>query len=298
MWLLLAFVSAALLGLYDIAKKTSLKDNAVLPVLFLNTLFSTLIFLPFIVLSAMGYRDVVGDMFYVPAAGWEVHKFIILKAFIVLSSWICGYFAIKHLPLTIAGPVNATRPVMVLVGAMIIFGERLNVYQWIGTAFAVISFFLLSVSGKKEGINFSHNKWIFLLILAAVLGAVSGLYDKFLLKHIDRMIVQSWFNIYQMIIMGVILMVMWYPKRHGNTPFRWKWSILFISLFLSAADFAYYYALSYDDSMISVVSMVRRSSVIVSFIGGVFFFHEKNIKGKVIDLLLVLIGMLFLYIGR
>lgn len=298
MWLLLAFVSAALLGLYDIAKKTSLKDNAVLPVLFLNTLFSTLIFLPFIVLSAMGYRDVVGDMFYVPAAGWEVHKFIILKAFIVLSSWICGYFAIKHLPLTIAGPVNATRPVMVLVGAMIIFGERLNVYQWIGTAFAVISFFLLSVSGKKEGINFSHNKWIFLLILAAVLGAVSGLYDKFLLKHIDRMIVQSWFNIYQMIIMGVILMVMWYPKRHGSTPFRWKWSILFISLFLSAADFAYYYALSYDDSMISVVSMVRRSSVIVSFIGGVFFFHEKNIKGKVIDLLLVLIGMLFLYIGR
>lgn len=298
MWLLLAFVSAALLGLYDIAKKTSLKDNAVLPVLFLNTLFSTLIFLPFIVLSAMGYRDVVGDMFYVPAAGWEVHKFIILKAFIVLSSWICGYFAIKHLPLTIAGPVNATRPVMVLVGAMIIFGERLNVYQWIGTAFAVISFFLLSVSGKKEGINFSHNKWIFLLILAAVLGAVSGLYDKFLLKHIDRMIVQSWFNIYQMIIMGVILMVMWYPKRHGNTPFKWKWSILFISLFLSAADFAYYYALSYDDSMISVVSMVRRSSVIVSFIGGVFFFHEKNIKGKVIDLLLVLIGMLFLYIGR
>lgn len=298
MWLLLAFVSAALLGLYDIAKKTSLKDNAVLPVLFLNTLFSTLIFLPFIVLSAMGYRGVVGDMFYVPAAGWEVHKFIILKAFIVLSSWICGYFAIKHLPLTIAGPVNATRPVMVLVGAMIIFGERLNVYQWIGTAFAVISFFLLSVSGKKEGINFSHNKWIFLLILAAVLGAVSGLYDKFLLKHIDRMIVQSWFNIYQMIIMGVILMVMWYPKRHGNTPFKWKWSILFISLFLSAADFAYYYALSYDDSMISVVSMVRRSSVIVSFIGGVFFFHEKNIKGKVIDLLLVLIGMLFLYIGR
>lgn len=298
MWLLLAFVSAALLGLYDIAKKTSLKDNAVLPVLFLNTLFSTLIFLPFIVLSAMGYRDVVGDMFYVPSAGWEVHKYIILKAFIVLSSWICGYFAIKHLPLTIAGPVNATRPVMVLVGAMIIFGERLNVYQWIGTAFAVISFFLLSVSGKKEGINFSHNKWIFLLILAAVLGAVSGLYDKFLLKHIDRMIVQSWFNIYQMIIMGVILMVMWYPKRHGNTPFKWKWSILFISLFLSAADFAYYYALSYDDSMISVVSMVRRSSVIVSFIGGVFFFHEKNIKGKVIDLLLVLIGMLFLYIGR
>ena len=157
---------------------------------------------------------------------------------------------------------------------------------------------MLSVSGKKEGINFKSNKWIFLLVLAAVLGAVSGLYDKYLLKHIDRMIVQSWFNVYQMIIMGAIVLFLWYPKRRSTTKFSWKWSILLISIFLSAADFAYYYALSYDDSMISVVSMVRRSSVLVSFIGGVFLFKEKNIKGKVIDLLLVLIGMLFLYLGR
>lgn len=298
MWLLLAFVSAALLGLYDIAKKTSLKENAVLPVLFLNTLFSTLIFVPFIFMSRFDTAAMENSMFYVPEAGWEVHKFIILKAIIVLSSWICGYFAIKHLPLTIAGPINATRPVMVLVGAMLVFGERLNLYQWIGTGFAIVSFFLLSISGKKEGINFKSNKWIFLLVLAAVLGAVSGLYDKYLLKHIDRMIVQSWFNVYQMIIMGAIVLFLWYPKRRSTTKFSWKWSILLISIFLSAADFAYYYALSYDDSMISVVSMVRRSSVLVSFIGGVFLFKEKNIKGKVIDLLLVLIGMLFLYLGR
>lgn len=298
MWLLLAFVSAALLGLYDIAKKTSLKDNAVLPVLFLNTLFSTLIFVPFILMSRIDGIGFENSMFYVPEAGWEVHKFIVLKAFIVLSSWICGYFAIKHLPLTIAGPINATRPVMVLIGAMIVFGERLNLYQWIGAGFAIVSFFMLSVSGKKEGINFKSNKWILLLVMAAVLGAISGLYDKYLLKHIDKMIVQSWFNVYQMIIMGVVVMFLWYPKRHKTTKFSWKWSILLISLFLSAADFAYYYALSYDDSMISVVSMIRRSSVLVSFIGGVFLFREKNIKGKIIDLLLVLIGMLFLYLGR
>ena len=39
MWLLLAFLSAALLGFYDAFKKKSLRGNAVLPVLFLNTLF-------------------------------------------------------------------------------------------------------------------------------------------------------------------------------------------------------------------------------------------------------------------
>lgn len=51
MWLLLAFLSATLLGFYDVFKKKSLKDNAVLPVLFLNTFFSSLIFLPFILIS-------------------------------------------------------------------------------------------------------------------------------------------------------------------------------------------------------------------------------------------------------
>lgn len=297
MWLLLAFASAFLLGFYDVFKKKSLKDNAVLPVLFLNTLFSSLIFLPFILLSAMGQEWITHSIFYVPLEGWEVHKYVLLKSAIVLSSWIFGYFGMKHLPLTIVGPINATRPVLVLVGAMLIFGERLNLYQWIGVLLAVVSFFLLSRSGKKEGIDFKHNKWIFFIVLAAITGAISGLYDKYLMKQFDPMLIQSWYNVYQLFIMGSILFFLWWPKRKETTPFRWNWSIILISVFLAAADFVYFYALSYEDSMISIVSMVRRSSVIVSFIFGAIFFREKNLKSKAIDLILVLIGMIFLYLG-
>ena len=131
MWLLLAFCSAALLGFYDVFKKKSLANNAVLPVLGLNTLFSSLIFLPFILVSYFHPAALQDTLFYVPSAGWEVHKFIILKSFIVLSSWTFGYFGMKHLPLTIVGPINATRPVMTLVGALLIFGERLNVHHFV-----------------------------------------------------------------------------------------------------------------------------------------------------------------------
>ena len=92
--------------------------------------------------------------------------------------------------LTIVGPINATRPVMTLVGALLIFGERLNVYQWIGVLMAIISFFMLSRSGKKEGIDFKHDKWIWFVVLAAVLGAVSGLYDKYLMGRFNNMVVQ------------------------------------------------------------------------------------------------------------
>lgn len=298
MWLLLAFCSAALLGFYDVFKKKSLSNNAVLPVLALNTLFSSIIFIPFILLSHFAPQMLQDSIFYVPdSGGWEVHKFILLKSFIVLSSWAFGYFGMKHLPLTIVGPINATRPVMTLVGAMLIFGERLNLYQWIGVFMAVISFFKLSRSGKKEGIDFKHDRWIWFVVLAAVLGAVSGLYDKYLMGRFNNMQVQAWYNIYQLFMMGGVLMFLWWPKRKTSTPFRWDWCIILISVFLSAADFVYFYALSMEDSMISIVSMVRRGSVVVSFLFGAMMFHEKNLRSKAIDLLLVLIGMFFLYLG-
>ena len=304
LWLGLAFLSATLLGFYDVFKKQSLKENAVIPVLFLNTLFSSLIFLPFILLSLQEESLLENSIFYVPTASWEVHKYVILKSLIVLSSWTFGYFGMKHLPLTIVGPINATRPVMVLVGALLVFGERLNLYQWIGVVLAIISFFMLSRSGRKEGIDFKHDKWIYFVILASMLGAISGLYDKYLMAPINegglglnRMVVQSWYNIYQVGMMGAVMMFLWYPKRKSTTPFHWHWCIIFISIFLSAADFVYFYALSLDGALISVVSMVRRGSVIVSFLCGALFFHEKNMKRKAVDLLLVLFGMIFLYIG-
>lgn len=296
MWLALAFTSAILLGFYDVFKKQSLKDNAVLPVLFLNTVICSLIFIPFIVLSS--YTNLLdGTIVHVSSADWNTHKYILLKSCIVLSSWIFGYFGMKHLPLTIVGPINATRPIMVLLGALLIFGEHLNIYQWTGVLLAIISFFLLSKSGKKEGINFKHDKWIYFIVLAALFGAISGLYDKYLMKRFDPMVVQAWYNIYQAIIMCPILLFLWLPIRKKTTPFKWKWTIVFISIFLSCADFAYFYALSFDGSMVSIVSMVRRSSVVVSFLFGALVFHEKNLKSKAIDLILVLLSMIFLYFG-
>ena len=296
-------MSAVLLGCYDSFTKEALKDNAVIPVLFLNTLFSSLIFLPFIILSSTT-TALDGTFQHVGSGGWNVHRYVVLKALIVLSSWVLGYFGMKHLPLTIVGPINATRPVMVLIGALLVFGERLNLWQWVGVMLAVASFFMLSRSGKKEGIDFKHDHWIYMIVGAAVLGAVSGLYDKYLMTPVsegglglDRMLVQSWYNIYQCLMMLTMLLLLWWPKHKETTPLHWTWSIIGVSIFLSTADFMYFYSLSLPSAMISIVSMVRRGSVVVSFLFGALLFHEKNLKAKALDLMLVLLGMVFLYIG-
>lgn len=297
MWLTLAFISAALLGFYDVAKKRALTNNAVLPVLLINTLFNSLLFLPVIINAefSLGWFD--GTFFDTTPMGLDAHIAVITKSFIVLTSWICGYFALKNLPLTIVGPINATRPIMVLIGAMLIFGERLNLWQWTGITLSIVSLFMLGASSKKEGINFVKNRWILLLMAAAISGAISGLYDKYIMQSLDPIFVQSWYNLYQLIIMTIVVCIIWLPQRKKSTPFHWSWAIPFISLFLSAADLVYFTALSNEEAMIAIVSMVRRSSVIVSFICGAFILREKNLKSKAIDLIFILLGMIFLYIG-
>ncbi len=297
MWVILSFTSAALLGLYDAAKKQALADNAVLPVLLLNTLFSTLIFLPAILAAEWNPEWFEGSLLASEPGSIRAHAMVQVKAVIVLTSWIFGYFGLKHLPITIVGPINATRPVLVLVGAMLIFGERLNLCQWLGVGLALISLFLLGRSSRREGVDFTRNIWIVFVALAALTGAVSGLYDKFIMSQLDAVFVQGWYNLYQFLLMSVIVAILWWPRRHSTTPFHWSWAIPAISILLSLADFAYLMALRDDEAMISVVSMIRRGSVVVSFLCGAVLFHERNLRAKAIDLAFILVGMFFLWLG-
>ena len=298
MWVVAALVSAILLGLYDVAKKQSLAGNAVIPVLLLNTLFATLLFLPVILdaeLSLGLFRD---GPFASTRGDVGDHLLVALKAFITLSSWLCGYYAIKHLPLTIVGPVNATRPVVVLLGAMLLFGERLNVWQWGGVLLTIVSLYLLSRSSRSESIDFVRSRHVWALFAAMLLGAISGLYDKYIITahSLAPLFVQSWFGVYQLAMMSVVALVVWYPKRTTEV-FRWRWTIPLITLFVAAADYFYYHALDMEGSMIAVVSLLRRSSVLVTFVCGVLLFGERNVGSKVVDLILILVGMALLAIG-
>ena len=295
MWLSLAFVSALFLGLYDVAKKKAVAGNAVAMVLLLNTVLSTLLFSPVIISSIGGFGWFEDTMFDYGLQPLSAHLSVVLKACITLSSWGFGYVGIKHLPITIVGPINATRPVIVLLGALLIFGERLNARQWVGVSLALLSIFLLSRAGRKEGINFVRNRYILYVALAAILGATSGLYDRYLLREIDAMFVQSWFSLYQAAIMALVVGVM--ALRGALPEFRWTWAIPLITIFLTIADMAYFVALAESDSMVAIVSMIRRSSVVVSFVCGAMLFGEKNLRAKALDLLFILIGMLFLWLG-
>ena len=298
MWVGAAFLSALLLGLYDVAKKRSLGGNAVIPVLLLNTLFSTLLFLPIILSAELNLGWFSNTSFECGTGSIAEHALVALKALITLSSWLCGYYAIKHLPLTIAGPVNATRPVVVLIGATLLFGERLNMWQWGGVLLTILSLYLLSVAGRKENINFKQSRHVWALFAAMLLGAVSGLYDKYIISthELNPTFVQGWFSVYQLMMMSIIASIVWLPRRSAE-KFEWRWAIPLISIFVSCADFCYYHALDMEGSMIAIVSMIRRSSVVVTFACGALLFGERNLRTKLLDLILIIIGMVLLALG-
>lgn len=289
MWILLALLSALSLGFYDVMKKLSLRGNNVPIVLWFNTLFGTILMSPVIFIGIAHGSFGLGDTL-------TGHLFIALKAVIVLSSWILGYFAIKHLPLTIQGPINASRPVIVLVGALLVFGERLNLLQWAGVLLGFISLYFISKVGAKEGHGVRHDKWIWMAVGATVLGAVSALYDKWLMQSFKPTEVQAWYSFYQLLLMTLVCAFL-LRDAHGKFGFTWRWSIIGISVFLTIADLAYFYSLAIPGAMIAVISMIRRGSVIVSFAFGVLVLHEGHVREKLIDLGILLLSLALLVIG-
>lgn len=298
MWVVLAICSAMGLGVYDIFKKVSLNNNAVIPVLFFSTLSASLMVVPFFLTSVYYPEKAMEWGLYIPFSGWKVQLMILLKTVIVLGSWIFAFYAIKHLPLTIVTPIRATGPLWTLLGAVLIYNEVPNYIQSAGIVLTLASFYYFSIVGKTEGINFKNNKWVGMIVAGTLLGACSGLYDKYLCQNYNRLEIQAFFTFYQLMLMTPILLLLWLPKRRKTTPFQFRWSIPLIGITLLFADFLYFKALSFPDVLISVVSTARRGGVVIAFIAGFIFFKEKNLLKKSVALTGILGGILLLYLGK
>ncbi len=302
MWILLAIVSAVCLGCYDVSKKQALTSNNTMIVLWLSVGCSSLLLLPILLLSYVIPDIMQPTSFYVPDINLQEHLLVLLKSAIVLASWFFAYLAMKNLPITLVSPINATRPMWTLLGAVLIFHETLNHWQWAGIIIAIVSFFAFSMVGKKEGIQFRHNIYIYALLLGTFLGAVSGLYDKYLMQRLNHNAVQVYYTLYQFLLWTIVVAIVAFGKRKQKEDnfrlnIRHPWWIVGISVFLVLSDFVYLLALSYSDSLISVISTVRRSGVIIPFLYGALRLHDENPKEKAVCLLGVLIGMIFLLIG-
>jgi len=296
-WITASLFSAFFLGCYELCTKHAVRDNAVLPVLFFANVCSAAVWGGLLAAAAAAPATLPATL-QVAALGPRQHAQLLLKSAIVAASWVCTYFAIKHLPLSLASPVRATGPMWTLFGAMLVLGERPTWLEGLGVVITLTSFVGLSLAGRREGIHFHRNQWFGFLLAGTLLGALSGLYDKFLLGRagFTAATVQCWFSFY-LALLFLPLAVGWKLRWWPRNLFHWRWSIPFISLALLVADFIYFDALRNPAALVSLVSSLRRGSVLVAFTGGLLLYKEKNGLAKLPAVIGVLLGIVLTILG-
>ena len=320
MWTVLAFISALCLGFYDVSKKIALKENAVIDVLTMSVCVSAVLLAVPLVLSSVAPETMIGTHFYVPRMDLQAHGLTLLKSVIVLSSWVFGYISLKHLPISVVSPAQATRPMWTLLGALLLFNERLNTWQWVGILLAIGTILAFSLrqmpkSTEHRTQNTEHraqnteqrtqntDKYYIALALAILLGACSGLYDKYLMRQYDHNAVQVYYTIYQ----AVLMLIVWSVFRIQESGFRNQESvrrpivkkgvICLISIFLIISDNVYMLALRDPDSLIAVVSTIRRGGAVIGFAYGLIWLKEKEPVKKILCMMGIIAGLICLALG-
>ncbi len=296
-WIAASLVSALFLGVYELCTKHAVRDNAVVPVLFFSTLSGAAVWTGLLVVQMVHPGTLPASLVTDPITPVQ-HLQLALKSAIVAASWVFTYFALKHLPLSLGSPIRATSPLWTLFGAILILGERPTWLETVGVLTTLASFVGLSVAGSREGVHFHRDKWVGFLIVGTLLGAVSSLYDKYLLGrlHFSVPTVQAWFSIY-LVLLFTPFAIGWKRRWWSRNEFHWRWSIPFIAFSLLLADYIYFSALRDPNSLVAVVMSLRRGSTLVGFAGGLLVFGEKNGWQKLPAVIGILVGIVLTVMG-
>ncbi len=284
MWILL---SAVVLALYDLAKKASVRNNAVLPTLLISTFCGGG---AFIAASA-----VFGDVGAMLHPSGRVLTLALIKSVIVATSWILTFCALRTLPITIATPIRATAPAIVFVAAFFCYGEVPTWIQGLGMLFVFGGYWAFSWAGKHEGIDFLRNRAVWYAVGGMCCSACSSMWDKYIFQICAAPVevVQFWFQI-GLFSVYAILLAGRTALRMRHDPFEWRWTIPCVGTLLALSDWLYFTGLAIPDVPISVGSLLRRFSVVITFVLGAKFFHETNLRRKALALAAILVGIALL----
>src|SRR5574344_924300 len=272
MWTAWILGSAFFLALYDLAKKASVKENEVLPVLLVSTFCGSLGFTAW-----MAARGVLPSL--LAETDGRVLAFGLSKSLIVGTSWIFTFCGLRTLPISIATPIRASAPALVFLFALFLYGEIPSVVQGAGMLTVFGGYFAFSWAGQHEGIDFLRNRAVWCAVAGAFFSAISAVWDKYIFQvaNAPREAVQLVFQGGLIFFYGAVLLA-----QRG------------LRLLLALADWLYFRSISFPDVPISVASLMRRFSVVITFVLGAKVFRETNLRRKALALAAILLGVILL----
>ena len=274
LWIIFIFIYAFLKGSRECMKKAALKKSSSNEILFFYTLTGLIFVLPF---SSSAFD--IAPIFIL---------YTFIKALIICVSWSMALFALKKMPVSLYGIMDLSRMAFSTMLGVIVLGESLTPNKIWGIVLVTLGLVLVNLKkdSSAKGITAAV---LFCALANCFLNSVSGIMDKVLMRDMTSTQLQFWFMLFLSIMYGIILVA----KKEKISPkcLKTNYWIPLMSLSLIIGDKILFIANANPSSEVTVMTVIKQSSVIVTTVLGFVCFKEKNILYKSFCVLVVLSGV-------
>jgi len=288
-WIFLVLLYGLLKGAREICKKLAMNKNSVMEVLVVYTFMSFLLVLP-----------------QAPKAGGVEPRFFIwipIKSFCIFLAWILSFRSLKKLPISVYGILDLSRVLFATFLGVVFLGEKLALFQSLGLIIVCGGLLLLrfkppflkkifkleepstttpTVTTKATAI------YVIMALISCLLNAVSGLFDKILMKDLTSSQLQFWYMLFLVIYYAIYILVT--REKIHLSVFKNQWVWIMAVLFV-IADKSLFIANANPASKITVMTLIKQSGCIVTILGGKFIFKEKNTGYRLFCAIVIILGI-------
>ncbi|MBE7051393.1 MAG: hypothetical protein E7395_02320 [Ruminococcaceae bacterium] len=274
LWIVYIFVYSFLKGSRDGMKKAALKKSTSDEILFFYSLIGFILIIPF---SQNALTTPPIFIFY---------SFI--KAMVVCSAWIFAYIALKNMSVSLFGIIDLSRMIFSTLLGVVVLGESMTVWKAVGVILVIIGLMLVnrkadSPSGK------ARVSIVAAALINCILNSVSGTMDKVLMNDMKPDQLQFWFMLFLLVLYGAIIIVK--KERIRLSSLKGNYWIPLMSLSLVVGDRMLFAANAAPESEVTVMTVIKQSSVLITVLTGWIFFKEKNIMFKLLCASIILCGI-------
>lgn len=273
-WILFTVIYSFLKGSREGMKKAALWKSSSAEILFFYTLIGLLLVLPF---SRAAFSLAPVYIF------WSF-----VKAAVVCTAWMFAFMAIKNMSVSLYGIMDLSRMIFSTMLGVFVLGEDFTLQKAVGVSVVIAGLLLANL--KKN----TTSKGMTVPVLVAALlncffNAVSGTMDKILMQHMESSQLQFWFMFFSAIIYAVIILIR--REKISVKCLRTNVWIPLMSLSLIVGDKLLFEANASPDSQVTLMTVIKQSSVIVTVLTGWLVFKEKHILYKLMCTGIVLAGI-------
>lgn len=280
LWIAFVFIYSFLKGSREGMKKAALKKNSSTEILFFYTLIGLILTLPF---SKNAFSLEPVYIFYA-----------FLKSAVVCTAWLFAFAALKNISVSLYGIMDLSRMIFSTLLGVCVLGEELTVPKAIGIILVITGLMLVNLRKSNDSGSMTLSVLIAAL-LNCFLNAVSGTMDKVLMQHMESSQLQFWFMFFMTLIYGVILIIR--KENISLNSVKTNYWIPLMSFSLVIGDKLLFEANANPASEVTLMTVIKQASVIITVLTGWLCFKEKHIIYKLVCTLIVLAGIFIALFG-